>query len=149
LLPSQADENHHRRRIKRLEQSMLSGMTVGGKKSSPANTSGLRFPKTILVQVEGRWHVVASADEALQCLRDVFPDRNGPSHRRAVDTCAALFLDNTTAEGAQATFIVAAMEGGHPFEVHDDGAELVERLVVAATENGLLDMLLEVDQIFG
>ena len=132
----------------RLKRSTLDGMTTSGKKSSPATASGLRFPKTILVQVEGRWHVVGTADEALQCLRNVFPDRNGPSHRRAVDTCAALLQGNTTAEGAQATFMVAAMEGGHPFEVHDDGAELEERLVVAATENGLLDMLLEVDQMF-
>lgn len=121
-------------------------MTTGGKKSPLAKASGLRFPKTILVQVEGRWHVVASAAEALQCLRKVFPDRNGPSHRRAVDTCAALVEGNTTAEGAQATFVVAAMESGHPFEVHDEGTELEERLVAAATENGLLDMLLEFDE---
>jgi hypothetical protein len=124
-------------------------MTASGRKSSPATACGLRYPKTILVQVDGRWHVVGAADEALRCLRDVFPDRNGPSHRRAVDSCAALLLGNTTAEGAQATFIVAAMEAGHPFEVHDDGPALEERLVMAATENGLLDMLLEVDQIFG
>lgn len=123
-------------------------MTASGKKPSPAAAARLRFPQTILVKVEGRWHVVGTGDEALQCLRNVFPDRNGPSHRRAVDTCAALLLGNTTAEGAQATFIVAAMEGGHPFEVHDDGAELEERLIMAATENGLLDMLLEVDQMF-
>jgi hypothetical protein len=122
-------------------------MTASGKKFKPAQAPRLRFPKTILVQVEGRWHVVKSADEALRCLRDVFPDRNGPSHRRAVDTCAALPMGNTTAEGAQATFIVAAMEGGHPFEVLDEGPELEERLVAAATENGLLDMLLEVDHI--
>lgn len=121
-------------------------MTEGGKKSSPAKASGLRFPKTILLQVEGRWHVVGAADEALQCLRNVFPDRNGPSHRRAVDTCTALLQGNTTAEGAQATFIVAAMEGGHPFEVHDEGTELEERLVAAATENGLFEMLLELDE---
>lgn len=120
-------------------------MTAGGKKSPPAKASGLRFPKTILVQVEGRWHVVAAADEALQCLRKVFPDRNGPSHRRAVDTCADLVEGNATADGAQATIIVAAMEGGHPFEVHDEGTELEERLVAAAAENGLLDMLLELD----
>ena len=132
-----------------VERSTSYGMTASGNKSTPATSSRLRFPKTILVKVEGRWHVVGAADEALQCLRDVFPDRNGPSHRRAVDTCAALLLGNTTAEGAQATFIVAAMEGGHPFEVHDDGSELEERLVMAATENGLLDMLLEVDQMFG
>lgn len=124
-------------------------MTAGGKKTSPTGASGLRFPRTILVQVEGRWHVIGAADEALQCLRNVFPDRNGPSHRRAVDTCAALLEGNTTAEGAQATFIVAAMESGHPFEVHNEGSELEERLVAAATENGLLDMLLEVDQMFG
>ena len=124
-------------------------MTAGGKKTSPTGASGLRFPRTILVQVEGRWHVVGAADEALKCLRNVFPDRNGPSHRRAADTCTALLEGNTTAEGAQATFIVAAMEGGHPFEVHDEGSELEERLLAAATENGLLDMLLEVDQMFG
>jgi hypothetical protein len=133
----------------RPDRSTSYGMTASGKKSTPSMASGFRFPKTILVQVEGRWHVVGAADEALQCLRGAFPERNGPSHRRAADTCAALLLGNTTAEGAQATFIVAAMEGGHPFEVHDDGAELEERLVMAATENGLLDMLLEVDQLFG
>ena len=54
---------------------------------------------------------------------------------------AVRIMGNTTAEGAQATFIVAAMEGGHPFEVLDEGPELEERLVAAATENGLLDML--------
>jgi hypothetical protein len=124
-------------------------MTASGKKTPAATVSSHRFPKTILVKVEGRWHVVGAAEEALRCLRDVFPDRNGPSHRRAVDTCAALLLGNTTAEGAQATFIVAAMESGHSFEVHDEGNELEERLVMAATENGLLDMLLEVNQMFG
>jgi hypothetical protein len=121
-------------------------MTASGEMSLSETASSLRFLKTILVQVEGRWHLVGAADEALQCLRDVFPDRNGPSHRRAVDTCAALLLGNTTAEGAQATFIVAAMEGGHPFEVHNEGIELEERLVAVATENGLLDLLLELDE---
>ena len=121
-------------------------MTVSEKKSAPAKASSIRFPKTILVQVEGRWRIVGTADEALQCLKNVFHDRNGPSHRRAVDTCTNLVLGNATAESAQATFIVAAMEGGYSFEVHVDGAELEERLVGAATENGLLDMLLDLDQ---
>lgn len=118
-------------------------MTASGKECSSATASRVRFLKTILVQVVGRWHVVGAADEALRCLTDVFPDRNGPSHRRAVDTCSALVQGNTTPESAQATFIVAAMEGGHPY---DEGADLEERLVAAATENGLLDMLLDLDE---
>jgi hypothetical protein len=131
-----------------LDRSKSYRTTASAKKLTQSMTFRLPFPKTILIQVEGRWHIIGTADEALRCLRDVFPDRNGPSHRRAVDTCSALLLGNTTAEGAQATFIVAAMEGGHPFEVHDDGSELEERLVMAATENGLLDMLFEVSQMF-
>jgi hypothetical protein len=132
--------------IERLERCKSHDMTASAKKSSPVSASSFRFPKTILFSLEGRWHFVGAADEALECLKNVFPDRKGPSHRRAVDTCAAFVLGNATADGAQATFIVAVMEGGHPFEVLDEGAELEERLVAAATENGLLDMLLELDE---
>ena len=125
---------------------MSDGITADGGKRAGPSKRGLRFGKTILVRVDGRWHVVETADQALQCLRGVLPDKDGPSYRRALAVCQATLRGDASTEGAQATFIVAVMEGGHPFEVHDAGADLEERLVAAATENGLLDMLLELDE---
>ena len=121
-------------------------MTPSEINSPPGMASDLCFANVVLVRVEGRWHTVKTVDQALHCLRNVFPDKTGPSFRRAMNTCEAARLGIGAVEGAQATFVVAAMEGGHPFETHEEGAELEERLVVAAVENGLLDMLLELDK---
>ena len=104
-----------------------------------------RFPKTVMVQIHGRWHVVVTACQALDCLVNRFPERQGPSYTRAVDTCEALLIGRGSPEGAQAAFIVSAMASGHQFEVHDDGIELDERLAVVAAENGLIDLLLELE----
>jgi hypothetical protein len=38
------------------------------------------------------------------------------------------------------------MEGGHPFEAHQEGEELEERLVAAVAENGSLDLLPDLNE---
>ena len=112
--------------------------------AGPDDLAPKRSPKAVLVQVGGRWHVIRNAREALGCLQSEFIGTEGPSYKRAWDTCEAV-IRGAALEGAQAAFIVASMEGGHPFEVDDDGWELDERLAAIAAENGLLDTLLELD----
>lgn len=119
-------------------------MSTGAGHTLPDGLAPIRFPKTVLVQVGGRWHVIRHAREALGCLQSKFIATEGPSYKHAWDTCEAV-ARGAGAEGTQAAFIVASMEGGYPFEVYDDGWELDERLAAVAAENGLLDMLLELD----
>lgn len=88
--------------------------------------------------------MIRNAREALGCLQSEFIATEGPSYKRAWDTCEAV-IRGAAPEGAQAAFVVASMEGGHPFEVYDEGFELDERLAAVAAENGLLDMLLELE----
>jgi hypothetical protein len=102
----------------------------------------LTFPRVVALQIGGLWHFVETADQARQCLRDKFGGHDGPSFQRATSTCKAVFAGLVPADGLQATFTVAAMEAGYPFEVHDRGQTLWERRVAAEAENALTDMFL-------
>jgi hypothetical protein len=100
------------------------------------------FTRVVALQIGGRWHFVETADQARQCLRDKFDGHDGPSFQRATSTCKAVFAGLVPADGLQATFAVAVMEAGYPFEVHERGQTLLERRVAAEAENALTDMFL-------
>lgn len=103
------------------------------------------FAQTVLVQIDGRWHPAGDAYRALELLDVHFPTETGPSHTRAVAACESLMAGKMSPEGAQSTFVVAVMEAGLPFELHDEGPELMEKLVEIEAENGLFDVLMEID----
>ena len=100
------------------------------------------FAHVIALQIDGRWHFIETADQALHCLRKEFTASDGASFKRALSTWDAVYAGLVPVESFSAAFIVAAMEAGYPFEVHQENEALVERRVAAEAENALLDVLL-------
>lgn len=107
------------------------------------------FERAIFLKIEGRWHVIDNGERALRCLEQSFPDRSGPSHRRATAANRDYVDGKGSREAAESTFVVAAMEAELIFEVLDDDIAAMERRVAITAENGLLDMLVGLDEAGG
>jgi len=85
--------------------------------SSPVSS---RFDKVVGLNMEGEWLAVDNAMDAARMLADAWPDRSGPSYKRALTACRAYLDHGGSPIAARAAFSVAVMELGLPFRVFDD-----------------------------
>ncbi|RYE51919.1 MAG: DUF982 domain-containing protein [Hyphomicrobiales bacterium] len=113
--------------------------------SSQALAADFTFTHVVALEIDGRWRFVETVDQALECLHEEFIGHDGPSFRRALNTCEAVFAGLVPAEGMRAAFVVAAMEAGYPFEVHARDQTLLERRIDVETENALIDVLMHTE----
>jgi hypothetical protein len=95
------------------------------------------FQKIVGIELDGTWLSIANPVDALRVLREDWPLVDGPSYRRALSACEKCIDGSASAEGARATFVVAAMEAGTPFELFDDPMEFLEFQMAAATVAGV------------
>lgn len=95
---------------------------------NPSTRSGpndFDFDEIVMINIGGKRLAISDAEGARTCLLEDFADQDAPSYRRALATCEAFMDGNGTATGAQATFIVAVMEAGLPFEVKNIDLDLL------------------------
>lgn len=78
---------------------------------------------------------VETASQALVCLAEKFPQRKGPSYRRAVAARQAFLSGAEPMMGAQSKFIVAAMEAGIPFEISENRVSRLREISIATEES--------------
>jgi hypothetical protein len=103
--------------------------------------NGSLFETVVAVRIDGHWHFVESAEQALRCLNESFPGTHGASHARALATYALFRGGQVPVRSLQAAFVVAAMAAGYPFEILQRDEMLLERMVSAAAEEALLEAL--------
>lgn len=70
----------------------------------------------------------------LRLLQSDWPGDRGPSYERALASCRACVSADLSGVGAMATFAVAAMEAGLPFERHDDYLAFTEARVASVAQ---------------
>jgi hypothetical protein len=98
------------------------------------------FDKIVAIRFGQEWVPVDSADLALNCLRELWPDKSGPSYQRAVRNCEAHLAGDATMLAARASFMVAAMEAGLPFDVYPDHLAFMDAQIASvAKENAVID----------
>ena len=96
--------------------------------TNPSNRSGpgdFAFDEIVTIDCGGKLLAISDAKAARRCLLEDFSNKNAPSYLRALAMCEAFLDGNGTATGVQATFIVAVMEAGFPFEVQDIDLDLL------------------------
>lgn len=103
--------------------------------------NGSLFDTVVAVRIDGHWHFVETAEQALQCLDVSSPKARGASHARALETYALFRGGEIPVRSLQAAFVVAAMASGYPYEILQRDEMLLERMVAAAAEEALLEAL--------
>jgi hypothetical protein len=93
------------------------------------------FDRVVGIKVGQDWHLIENATDALAYLRQRWPQPDGPSCLRAIANCEALLAGPGSVEAARASFVVAAMEAGLQFEVHEDEFEFLELQVAMVAED--------------
>jgi hypothetical protein len=98
------------------------------------------FDKIVAIKFGQEWVPVDSADLALNCLRELWADKSGPSYHRAVRNCEAHLAGEATMLAARASFMVAVMEAGLPFDVYSDHLAFMDAQIASvAKESAVLD----------
>jgi hypothetical protein len=92
------------------------------------------FDKIVAVKFGEEWVPVDSADLAMNCLRELWPDTSGPSYHRAVRNCQAHLAGDATMLAARASFMVAAMEAGFPFEIYLDHLAFMDAQIASVAK---------------
>ena len=110
-----------------------------------ASRSSLAFDSPVFLRLHDHWIFIDAVVAARHCLLDHFPDKQGPSHARALCACDLVLSGNGPSELARTTFVVAAMEAGFLFEIIDDAALAYERRIELEAENGLRSILQRLD----
>jgi hypothetical protein len=94
-----------------------------------------RFDRVVGIKLGQDWHLIENATDALAYLHERWPQAAGPSCLRAIANCEALLSGLGSVEAARASFVVAAMEAGLQFEVHEDEFEFLELQVAMVAES--------------
>jgi len=98
------------------------------------------FDKVVAVKFGLEWIPVDGVEHALTCLDEFWPDKSGASYRRALRNCEAFLSGEATMLAARASFMVAAMEAGLPFEVYPDHLSFLDAQIASvAKENAIND----------
>jgi hypothetical protein len=103
--------------------------------------NGSLFDTVVAVRIGGHWHFVETAEQAIRCLNEHFAGMHGASHARALETHALFRSGQVAVRSLQAAFVVAAMASGYPYEILQRDEMLLERMVLAAAEEALLEAL--------
>lgn len=105
------------------------------------------FDTPVVLEIDGDRFFLSSVDDARECLAAHFPEKSGPSYKRAVETCASCHAGIGTADAARVTFIVAAMAAGYRFEVIEDRHRALELLTDIKAETALQSALFGADGV--
>ena len=92
------------------------------------------FDKIVALKFGLEWVPVESAEHALNCLCELWPDTSGPSYHRAVRNCQAYLAGEATMLAARASFMVAAMEAGLRFETYPDHLAFMDAQIAAVAK---------------
>lgn len=103
------------------------------------------FDIPVVLEIDGDRFFLSSVEDARECLEAHFPEKSGPSYKRAVETCAACRVGIGTADAARVTLIVAAMAAGYRFEVIEDRQRALELLTDIRAEKALRSALFGAD----
>ena len=96
-----------------------------------------RFDKVVGFKMGGEWLAVDNALDVVRMLADAWPDRSGPSYRRALTACRAYLDHDGSPIAARAAFTVAVMELGLPFRLFDDMMAFMDFQVEVMTEEDI------------
>ena len=80
-------------------------------------------------------HVIRDVEAACKALTGNWPNKRGPSYRRAVGTCEAALAGERPGSAVRITFVVAVMEAGFPFQLYDDEISMLEDEVAMISRN--------------
>jgi hypothetical protein len=69
-------------------------------------------PVTLCLGPPGEYAVVASTSQAVECLLQQWPERHGPRHRDALDTCYKVLDGHRSTIDARQALVEAADEAG-------------------------------------
>lgn len=94
--------------------------------NQPPAEADFSFEAPVSVQCDRHRIVIADARQAHACLLEQFSIRTAPSYLRALRTCEAFLAGSGRIAGVEATFVVAVMEAGFPFEVQDIDLRLLQ-----------------------
>lgn len=94
------------------------------------------FDQIVSIKLGADWIAIDSAEEARACLLELWPERNGASYHRALTNCEAFLAGEAPMEAARASLMVAAMEAGLPFELHENSLAFIDsEIATIAQEN--------------
>jgi hypothetical protein len=95
------------------------------------------FDQIVSIKLGADWIAIDSAEEARACLLELWPERNGASYHRALANCEAFLAGDGPMEAARASLMVAAMEAGLPFELHENGLAFIDSEIATIAEENV------------
>lgn len=95
------------------------------------------FDQIVSIKLGADWIAIDSADEARACLLELWPERNGACYQRALANCEAFLAGDAPMGAARASLMVAAMEAGLPFELHENGLAFIDSEIATIAEENV------------